>query len=322
MFILDYLPPSGPGQQPLRPFERLPRRRVQRDGQGAGGGGVGRVALLPRVAMCARHRGPPCAACVQRGAEHWCQRAHEGQRMGAAQAPVAARALRPWLQPAQLAGTGSAVASQAARGSPSARKCPRSQSPSPAHARDTTSALGKARVHATPGGALSPPPPLVSMGGGHSLSVSGMLNERGGLRRPFPSSPPPPPPGGASGERLQASRAPAGRPDRHTHMGGVSTPPSRGLADIFGGISCRLTAARAGTSAGHRPGGGGGGAGAGDVGRPPSLGWWHGRGNGGGIPHTRGAGQPPPRGRAGAWGMAIGGQGWRQLLRSGMPIPP
>ena len=26
MFLLDYLPPAGPGRQPLRPFQRLPRR--------------------------------------------------------------------------------------------------------------------------------------------------------------------------------------------------------------------------------------------------------------------------------------------------------
>ena len=99
-FLWDYLPLAGPGLQPLRPFQRLPRRRVQRHRQGAGGGGVGRVAPPPWVALCARHRAPPCAACVQRGAEHYCQRAHEGHGMDAAQARVAAQALRAWLQPA------------------------------------------------------------------------------------------------------------------------------------------------------------------------------------------------------------------------------
>ena len=93
VFLLDYLPPAGPGQQPLRPFQRLPRRRVQHDRRGAGGGDADRVAPPPQVALCARHRAPPCAACVQRGAEHCCQRAHEGHRMDAAQARVAARAL-------------------------------------------------------------------------------------------------------------------------------------------------------------------------------------------------------------------------------------
>ena len=50
--------------------------------------------------------------------------------MDAAQARVAARALWAWLQPAQPAGAGPVAASQAARGSPSARKRPRSQSSS------------------------------------------------------------------------------------------------------------------------------------------------------------------------------------------------
>ena len=47
---------------------------------------------------------------------------------------------------------------------------------------DATSAPGRARVRATPGGALSPPPLCVS-GGGHSVSGSGISNERGGLRQ-------------------------------------------------------------------------------------------------------------------------------------------
>ena len=66
---------------------------------------MGCVAAPPRVALCALHRAPPCAACVQRGAEHCCQQAHEGHRMDAAQAP------RAWLQPAQPAGAGSVAAS-------------------------------------------------------------------------------------------------------------------------------------------------------------------------------------------------------------------
>ena len=127
MFLLDYLPLAGPGLQPLRPFQRLPRRRVQRDQQGAGGGGAGRMAPPPQVALCARHR----ATCMQRGAEHCCHRAHEGHRMDMAQVRVGARALRAWLQPTPPAGAGSAAASQAARGSPSARECPHSRTPSP-----------------------------------------------------------------------------------------------------------------------------------------------------------------------------------------------
>ena len=53
VFLLDYLLPAGPGPQPLRPFQRMPRRRVQRNRQGARGGGVGHVAPPPRVALCA-----------------------------------------------------------------------------------------------------------------------------------------------------------------------------------------------------------------------------------------------------------------------------
>ena len=89
--------------------------------------------------------------------------------MDAAQARVAAQALRAWLQPTRPARAGFVAAFQAVRGSPSARKRPRS--------RDATSAPSRARVRVTPGGALSP-----LQRGGHSLSGSGMLNERGGLR--------------------------------------------------------------------------------------------------------------------------------------------
>ena len=283
VFLLDYLPPAGPGQQPLRPFQRLPRRRVQRDRRGAGGGDADRVAPPPQVALCARHWAPPCAACVQRGAEHCCQRAHEGHRMDAAQARVAARALRAWLQPARPAGAGPVAASQAARGSPSARKRPRPQSSSPE--RETRRARPE-HEHARRQEEFPPPPPSVSRGGAHSLSGSGMLNQQGELRRPFPLSPPLP--AGATGHGgargVQAPRAPAGRPGGHARVGGVQprphppSLPSRGLADIFGDISRRLTAARAGSSAkgeGADPPPGaanppqGGGAGSGGFGRTP-----------------------------------------------------
>ena len=167
VFLLDYLPPAGPGQQPLRPFQRLPRRRVQRDRRGAGGGDADRVAPPPQVALCARHRAPPCAACVQRGAEHCCQRAHEGHRMDAAQARVAARALRAWLQPARPAGAGPVAASQAARGSPSARKRPRPQSQSSSPGRETRRARPE-HEHARRQEEFPPPPPQASPGGGHT----------------------------------------------------------------------------------------------------------------------------------------------------------
>ena len=130
MSLLDYLPPAGPGRQPLRPFQRLPRRRVQRDRHGAGDGGAGRAVAPPQVALCARHWAPPCAAGAQRGAEHCCRRAHEGHRMDAAQGRVAARALRAWLQPAPPSGAETAVASQPVPDPLRGRERSRSQSSS------------------------------------------------------------------------------------------------------------------------------------------------------------------------------------------------
>ena len=159
MFLLDYLPPAGPGRQPLRPFQRLPRRQVQRDQHGAGDGGVGRAVAPPQVAPCARHRAPPCAACAQRGAEHCCRRAHEGHRMDAAQARVAARALRAWLQPATSAGVGPAVASQPVRDPPRGRKRSRNE-------RRDERARRCASARATRGNL--PTPPLASRWGGHT----------------------------------------------------------------------------------------------------------------------------------------------------------
>ena len=197
MFLLDYLPPAGPGRQPLRPFQRLPRRLVQRDRHGAGDGSAGRAAAPPQVALCARHRAPPCAACAQRGAEHCCRRAHEGHRMDAAQARVAARALRAWLQPAPPAGAGPAVASQPVRDPPRGRKRSRSRSSSPERA--TRRARPTSRECARHPGEPSDPPPRVSMGGAHSLNGSGMLDGRGELRRPLPLPPPSLPSGRAPG---------------------------------------------------------------------------------------------------------------------------
>ena len=140
-------------------------------------------------------------------------------------------------------------------------------------ARDAMSAPARALVRAAPGGALNPPQCVSKGGGGHSLSGSAMLNQRGGL--PFPPSPLPPRgtarQGGAHGERRQASLAPAGRPERHTRMEGgggynrVHTPPpSQGLAKILEDISRWLIAARARSSAT-----GGGGAVRGRRRRPP-----------------------------------------------------
>ena len=96
MFLLDYFPRAGPGLWPPRPFQRLPRRQVQRKRQGAGNGGMIQAAALARVALCMTHGVPPCAACTQRGAEH--------SYRHAAQAHMAARALQAWLQPAEPAG--------------------------------------------------------------------------------------------------------------------------------------------------------------------------------------------------------------------------
>ena len=48
------------------------------------------MAVLPCVAVCAKHRAPPCAACAQRGTEYCCRRAHEGHTMDAAQVRTAA----------------------------------------------------------------------------------------------------------------------------------------------------------------------------------------------------------------------------------------
>ena len=232
MFLLDYLPPAGPGRQPLRPFQRLPRRLVQRDRHGAGDGSAGRAAAPPQVALCARHRAPPCAACAQRGAEHCCRRAHEGHRMDAAQARVAARALRAWLQPAPPAGAGPAVASQPVRDPPRGRK--RSRSRSSSRERATRRAHPASRECARHPGEPSDPPPRVSMGGAHSLSGSGMLDGRGELRRPLPPPPPSLPPGrapgqgGAAGGRPQVPQAPAGSPGGRNMGGGgaLSPPPS------------------------------------------------------------------------------------------------
>ena len=275
MFLLDYLPPAGPGRQPLRPFQRLPRRLVQRDRHGAGDGSAGRAAAPPQVALCARHRAPQCAACAQRGAEHYCRRAHEGHRMDAAQARVAARALRAWLQPAPPAGAGPAVASQPVRDPPRGRKRSRSRSSSPERA--TRRAHPALRECARHPGEPSDPPPSRLDGGGTQPERLGYVGWAGGAPAALAAPPPPHSPRGerqgrvgAAGGRPQVPQAPAGSPGGRNMGGGgalspsppSTSPPSssQGLADIFGNISRQLTVARAGVPA---PGVG--------TGRPPRV---------------------------------------------------
>ena len=195
------------------------------------------------------------------------------------------------------------AASLAAQGSPSAHKQPRSLSPSPVRVtRRARPAQHKCARRAEEPSALAP---CDSRGGGgvHSLSGSGMLNERGGLRQSFPPSPLPQGgtagQGGAHGERLQAStgRAP-GR--THTHGGGTTaytSPPSLPRA---GGYLWGHLPPAVGSAGGVICYRGGGGGGAGDVGRhpPPSLGGRRVGGRGGDLRSTGGAGPtPPPQGR-------------------------
>ena len=283
VFLLDYLPPAGPGQQPLRPFQRLPRRRVQRDRRGAGGGDADREAPPPQVALCARHRAPPCAACVQRGAEHCCQRAHEGHRMDAAQARVAARALRAWLQPARPAGAGPVAASQAARGSPSARKRPRARSSSPE--RETRRARPE-HEHARRQEEFPPPPPKRLQGGGTQLKRLRYVKPAGRAQEALPALPAPP---SGSHRARGGTRSPsatrASRTPGRTRTGGggsaASPPPLPPLPGAGGHFRGHLTPADGGTGGvisqrgGRRPPPGGreppprGGAGSGGFGRTP-----------------------------------------------------
>ena len=152
VFLLDYLPPAGPGQQPLRPFQRLPRRRVQRDRRGAGGGDADRGAPPPQVALCARHRAPPCAACLQRGA--WTRHKHAWRRehCGRGCSPRGRPGPAPWRRP-RPHGARPALANDPARNHPrqSARRDERARSTSTRHARRS-----------------SRPPPQASPRGGHT----------------------------------------------------------------------------------------------------------------------------------------------------------
>ena len=216
--------------------------------------------------------------------------------MDAAQARVAARALRAWLQPAPPAGAGPAVASQPVRDPPRGRKRPCSRSSSPE--RVTRSARPTSRERARHPGEPSDPPPRVSRGGARSLSGSGMLDGRGELRRPLPLPPPPSPRGGCQGKggsqgvgcgcrrRRQEARAAPTRGGGGVSPSPPSTSPpssSQGLADVFGNISRQLTVARAGVPA---PGVG--------TGRPPrGSGLFFGGGGGAGEADT----PPPHRGR-------------------------
>ena len=307
VFLLDYLPPAGPGQQPLRPSQRLPRRRVQRDRRGAGGGDADRVAPPPQVALCARHRAPSCAACVQRGAEHCCQRAHEGHRMDAAQARVAARALRAWLQPARPAGANPVAASQAARGSPSARKRPRPQSSSPE--RETRRARPE-HEHARRQEEFPPPPPRRLQGGGTQLKRLRYVKPAGRAQEALPALPAPP---SGSHRARGGTRSPsatrASRTPGRTRTGGggsaASPPPLPPLPGAGGHFRGHLTPADGGAGGvisqrgGRRPPPGGreppprGGAGPGGIGRTspkPFRGRRAGGGGGGGGPLRGGTG--------------------------------
>ena len=285
VFVLDYFRPAGPGQRPLRPFERLPRRQVQRGRQGAGNGEAGPAEGPRRATLCAKHRAPPCAVCRQRGAEHCCQRAHEGHRMDAGQAQAAARVMRAWLQPAPVQCRPVQVASEAVPRPEEwerqrARKRQRSPPTPPVRAtRSARPAVRESTRRPAERSLSLPPPPSDSKGGAHSLSGSGMLNSQGGLRR-----------------------------------------PARGLADIFGDISHLMTEARRGgaeSGAGvgrqrgcRSPPRGWHGRGATRA-SPPPLGGPSGRGHGAGCR----AGAPGPA-RGGAAGLTPGG------VQEGTSDPP
>ena len=180
--------------------------------KGGGGGGAARRSPItpsrdPSQSVRDFNRPLP-RLLVRRRAEHCCRRAHEGHRMDAAQAHVAARALRAWLQPAPPAGAQPAVASQPVRDPP--RSCKRSRSRSSSPERATRSACPASRECARHPGEPSDPPPCVSMGGAHSLSGSGTLDGRGELRRPLPPPPPPTPPGESARARGGSRGSPAG----------------------------------------------------------------------------------------------------------------
>ena len=204
---------------------------------------MGRVAPPPRVALCARHRAPPCAACVQRGAEHCYQRAQEGHRMDAAQARVAAQALRAWLQPAQPAGAGSVAASQAAQGSPSARKHPRSQSPSPARVTRRARLAEHECAHRPEEPSAPPPPPKRLQGGGGQPKRLRYVKRAGRAQATPPALPAPPKGnrrarGGTWGTRAGVTRAGREPARTHTREGGTtassSPPPPEGWRIFLG----------------------------------------------------------------------------------------
>ena len=243
VFLLDYLPPAGPGQQPLRPFQRLPRRRVQRDRRGAGGGDADRVAPPPQVALCARHRAPPCAACVQQGAEHCCQRgarrAPHGRgtstRGGASTAGVAA---------ARAAGRGRPRGGVPGRTGLAQRSQTTPRAIILARARDATS---------TPGGTSTrdarrssrPPPPKRLQGGGTQLKRLRYVKPAGRAQEALPALPAPP---SGSHRARGGTRSPsatrASRTPGRTRTGGGGSaasppplPPLPGAGGHFSGTS-------------------------------------------------------------------------------------
>ena len=196
-----------------------------------GNAGARRAVAPPQVALCARHRALLCAACAQRGADHWSWRAHEGHCMDATQARVAVRALRAWLQPAPPAGPGPAVAPLPVWDPPRGRKCSRSRSSSPEQA--TRSACPASRECARRPGDPSdlPLPSRLDRGGTQPKRLTYGRWARGApaaLAAPPPPSLPPertPVHGGAAGVGLQVPQAPADSPGgRHQGGGGRPVP--------------------------------------------------------------------------------------------------
>ena len=248
MFLLDYLPPAGPGQQPLRPFERLPRRRVRRDRHGAGGGGG------PRGWPCVRDTGPrpvpPACSGAPSAVASWLtkgtawtrhKRAWRRKRCGRGCSPRSRPGPAPWRRPRPHG-------ARQARANVPALNLP--------HQRVTRRARPEHECARRPEELAPPPPPKRLQGGGAQPKRLRYVKRAGRAQAALPALPAPPRGNRrARGGTRSTGVTRAGRlPGRtHTRGGGTtaspSPPPSRGLADIFGDISRWLTAARAGSSA-------------------------------------------------------------------------
>ena len=189
---------SNFGFSSLSPTAGAPRRRRSISyGSARGGkhsGPLGSCWCGPRQPSC-RHspsRGRGRCACARRGCcrQHWSdQRAciRWGGSCTACMACIWARAtrhhrrvwpcgrdtppppvlcrLRGWLPPAEPAGAGSVAASQATQGSPSARKRPRSRSPSPVRV-TRRARQAEHECARRPEEPSAPPPPKRLRGGG------------------------------------------------------------------------------------------------------------------------------------------------------------